>query len=121
MALLLLGLFLCVGRKQDRAKRAYGEAKALLAKATSYEQIAEALSHYLALRLSIHTGSLPIKDIVSALRARGYQPAQTEPFAALWQQLETLRFAPAESTSSSVKQQAQAAREVLQLLEGKAK
>ena len=121
VALLLTGLFIRVGRKQDRAKQAYAEAKNRLQKATSYEQIAEALSFYLATRLSIYTGSLPIKDIVSALQKRGYSSAQTEPFAALWQQLEALRFAPADSTSSSVKQQAQAARQLLQLLEEKAK
>lgn len=121
IALLLLGLFVRIGRKQDRAKQAYGEAKNLLGKATSYEQIADALSHYLSARLSIHTGSMPIKDIVAALQQRGYTLAQTEPFAALWQQLETLRFAPADSTTSSVKQQAQQARQVLQILEGKAK
>lgn len=121
VALLLTGLFIRIGRKQDRAKQAYTEAKNRLQKAASYEQIAEALSHYLSQRLSIHTGSLPIKDIVSALQKRGYTPAQTEPFAALWQRLEALRFAPADSTSSSVKQQAQEARKLLQLLEEKAK
>lgn len=121
VALLLIGLFVRVGNKQDRAKQAYAQAKNNLQKATSYEQIAEALSTYLAARLSIHTGSLPIKDIVSALQKRGYTPAQTEPFAALWQRLEALRFAPADSTSSSVKQQAQEARELLHLLEEKAK
>ena len=121
VALLLLGLFIRVGRKQDRAKQAYAQAKNRLQKATSYEQIAESLSQYLSTRLSIHTGSLPIKDIVTALQKRGYTSAQTEPFATLWQQLEALRFAPADSTSSSVKQQAQKARQILQLLEEKAK
>ena len=121
VALLLTGLFMRVGRKQDRAKQAYTQAKKLLHRATSYEQIAEALSHYLSQRHNIQTGSLPIKDIVSALHQCGCTPAQTQPFALLWKQLETLRFAPADSTSSSVQQQANKALELLQILEGKAK
>ena len=111
-------LFCLLGRNRSASTRAYGEAKRSLQKATSYEQISEAISLYLAHKLNIHTGSTPLKEVVSFLQKRGYPNDTLRSFATLWQQLEALRFAPA-AAGTSVKQQAAKALSVLKLLEEK--
>ena len=111
-------LFSLLGRNRSAATRAYGDAKRRLQKASSYEQISEGLSLYLSRKLNIHTGSTPLKEIVSALQQRGYCAHTVQSFAALWQQLEALRFAPS-AVETSVKQQAAKACTVLKLLEEK--
>ena len=120
-ALALVGLtllFSLLGRNRSAATRAYADAKRCLQKATSYEQISQGLSLYLSRKLDIHTGSTPLKEIVSALQQRGYPNQTLQSFGTLWQQLEALRFAPA-AAGTSVKQQADRARSVLKLLEEK--
>lgn len=120
-ALGLMGLtllFLLLKRNRSAASYAYADAKRCLQKATSYEQISEGLSLYLSRKLNIHTGSTPLREIVSALQQRGYSNPTVQSFATLWQQLDALRFAPA-AVETSVKQQAAKARAVLKLLEEK--
>ena len=123
-ALLLLGILTRLLGKKINTKQAYSQAKTRLHHATSYEQISEALRDYLSQRLHIQTGSLPLKEVITALHKRGYTPQQTDPFTQLWKQLEDLRFAPGASSQAQkeqIRQLACDAQEVIKQLEEKIK
>lgn len=97
VALVLVGImvfFASIGRKSLNRKKAYTQAKTRLKKATKGEDISDALSAYLQQKLKISTGSLPLKDIASALARKGVTPGTVQQFATLWQKLDAARFAP---------------------------
>lgn len=119
--LVLLVLAVCilkasVGKKFGAKKRAYATAKNRLAKAASTQQIADALADYVAQKFNIHLNSTPLKEAVQALHQKGVPVTLTDPFAALWKELEAARFAPTQG-ESSLKQFAETALTLLKQLE----
>ena len=108
-ALAVCVFFASLGAKISAKKRAYSEAKSRLKRAASYEDIAEAVSAYLATRLHLSTGSMPLKEIAAALQARGYTLPTVNRFTQLWQTWEAARFAPVQTQEASVQEQAQKA------------
>ena len=93
--LVITFLFAVLGRKKLARQKIWVHTKAQLKKASSAQEISDATCVYLAKRLDIHTGSLPLKDILAAMSRHGIAPATSRAFAVLWRQLEAQRFAPA--------------------------
>lgn len=83
-----------IGKKTAAKKHAYLHAKNQLKKATTYENVSDALSAYLSAKFNISTARLPLKDIVSGLKKRHVSEPLCQEFASLWQALESARFAP---------------------------
>ena len=79
--------------------------------------MAEALAGYLQEKLNISTGSLPLKDILSALKTHGITPATAESFSLLWQRLDLARFAPGAQDAQSAQELARQAQDSLKLFE----
>ena len=95
-------LFALLGRNKLARKKIFLTAKNRLRKASSGQEVADIVSVYLAEKLGIHTGSLPLKEIVSRLEEKGVTPATAESFALLWEHLDAERFAPAGAATSAV-------------------
>ena len=101
-ALCVTAILSWVRKKTPNSHLALPKAKALLRKAQTEENIANALSTYLQIRYGIHTASLPLRQIQEELKAHNCTNAQLAQFANLWQQLEAARFAPASSKNEGV-------------------
>lgn len=122
--LVLVWLAICIfsaslGKKIGARKRAYYEAKTRLKKAVTYEDISDAVAAYLAARLNIRTGSMPLREITVALQQKGYDLPTIRKFAALWQAWEAARFAPNQVGESPLAEQAKEALVLLKELENK--
>lgn len=116
---LLVGcvLFTLLGRKPLEQKKAFAAAKARLKKATSSQEVADAVAGYLQQKFNISTASLPLKDILTQLHRHRVTPATAEAFSLLWQQLEADRFAPSGAQASGAINLPAQAQGVLQLME----
>lgn len=122
LGLLALGLlFAAVGRKPIAQKRTYASAKSALKKASSEQAVADAVATYLQEKLNISTGSLPLRDILTALKQQGVKPSTAEAFSLLWQRLDAARFAPSASSAHSTAQLAIQAKDVLKMIEEQCK
>ena len=110
-------LFAIVGQKSLARKKAFATAKMRLKKATSCQEIADTLAVYLRKKLKIHTGSLPLKEIIAQLTRKGVAPATAESFSLLWQRLDAARFAPAELSLQSSLDLSSQALDILKLIE----
>ena len=93
-------LFTATGRKSLARKKAFLTAKSHLKKASGGQEITDALSVYLQQRFNLATGSLPLRDMASALQQKGISTGTIKDFVRLWQRLEEERFAPAGLTIS---------------------
>lgn len=123
-ALVLGWLAVCIfiasiGRKSIAKHQAYNTAKEQLSKATTYEQVADALSAYLLAKWNISTASLPLRDIVGSLQHKHVSKETCQTFASLWQQLESARFAPTQTSPDALTPFIQQARSLLKIWEGK--
>lgn len=114
-------LFALIGKRTLARKRAYTAARSHLKKAFTNEAVAEALAGYLQEKLNISTGSLPLKDILSALKTHGITPATAESFSLLWQRLDLARFAPGAQDAQSAQELARQAQDILKLFEEETK
>ncbi len=124
IALILVAImvfFASIGKKSLAQKKAYTQAKTRLKKATNGQAIADTLSHYLQQKLKISTGSLPLKDVAAALSRKGVTPATVQQFSALWQKLDTARFAPEAWGAQNALELRQQARLLLKQLEDETK
>lgn len=92
--LILAALFSLAGKKAFSSKKALVTAKNALKNAHSEEAVADALSHYLFEKYAVHTASLPLRDIVAALKVRSCPIDLIQRFETLWQRLDAARFAP---------------------------
>ncbi len=95
-------LFALLGRNKLARKKIFLTAKNRLKKASSGQEVADIVSVYLAERLGIHTGSLPLKEIANRLEQKGVTPATVESFALFWEHLDAERFAPAGTATTAV-------------------
>ncbi len=106
-----------IGKKTAAKKHAYLHAKNQLKKATTYEDISDALATYLLGRFHISTARLPLKDILHALAKARVSGVLCQQFASLWQALESARFAPAAHTPQELAGFTQRAIDLLKKLE----
>ncbi len=124
---LMLGLVACCvlfasfGRKSLSQRKAFTTARTKLKKAQAETEVAEAVATYLQEKLRINTGSLPLKEITTALAKKGVRPATAEAFSLLWQRLDAARFAPAELGAQSTMDLSAQALDVLVLIEEETK
>ena len=103
VALTWLGLCLfiaLIGRRSLTKHQAFNTARTQLKKATTHEQISEALSSYLLAKWNISTASLPLKDIVLSLEEKHVSTSTCQQFATLWKELESVRFAPIQAANT---------------------
>ena len=92
--LVFSAVFSFAAKKTLSSKKALLKAKNALKSPQSEEAIADALSVYLFEKYAVHTASLPLRDIVSTLKARSCPEEIINRFATLWQRLDAARFAP---------------------------
>ena len=117
-ALLLGGVVFAFADKNTLAsKRALAKARHRLKHAFSEESVVDALSLYLQLTYQISTATLPLRDIEKALAQKGCSEELIKRFAALWQQLESVRFAPVALQSQSTQALAQQALDLMKAMD----
>ena len=104
-----------IGRRTAAKKHAYLHAKNQLKKANTYEAVSDALATYVLAKFSLSTASLPLKDIITALKKKHVSVPTLEQFSSLWKDLEAARFAP--QTAADVATLAQRASTLLKALE----
>lgn len=118
LALLLVAAGFALADKNTLAsKRALAKARHNLKKAYTEETVADALSLYLQLTYHVSTASLPLRDIEKALKQKGCSEELTQRFAALWQQLDVVRFAPVALQGQSTQNLAQQALELMKAMD----
>lgn len=119
-ALLLgAGLFVFVDKKALAHKRALNAACARLKKATTEQQVEDAISDYLNDKLKINTSSLQLRTVLGALQKHGVTVPTLQNFQVLWQHLEAARFAP--SAQGNAAQFANMAYTLLRKIDGELK
>lgn len=121
LLVIVAGLFAGLGRRSLARKKIFLTAKSHLKHATSCQAISDSVSTYLQQKLHLSTASLPLKEMVLELRAKGVTPATAQAFALLWQRLEAERFAPSGSNAQHIPHLAAQALDVLKLIEEETK
>lgn len=106
-----------VGKKSAAKRHAYIQAKNNLKKAATFENVSDALSAYLLAKWKISTASLPLRSIVEELRKKGVAPDACNQFSALWEKLESARFAPAQANAQTLAELTEQARAMLKVWE----
>ncbi len=118
LAFLAVCVFIAsIGKKSAAKKQAYLSARAQLKKATTYENVSDALSAYLLAKWHISTASLPLRDIRTALQAHRVPPQVGEQFTTLWKELEVARFAPTPGATGTLPQFTARTLDLLKVLE----
>ncbi len=113
-----LSLFMAsIGKKSAAKRHAYIHARASLKKATTFENVSDALSAYLLGKWKISTASLPLRSIVEELRKKGVKPDVCNQFSALWEKLESARFAPAQANAQALADLTEQTRALLKIWE----
>ncbi len=102
-----------IGKKSVAKRHAYTTAKGHLKKASTYEQVSDAISAYLLAKWNISTASLPLRAIMAALEQRGVSFSVCTQFSTLWKELESARFAPIGSDTHTLVQFTQRATQLL--------
>lgn len=116
--LVILGaLFTALARRPLARKKAFINAKNLIKKASSSQELSDAISTYLQQKWQLSTGSLPLREMAHQLRQKGVDAATCESFCLLWQDLEAARFAPAHTGEEYTSHAAQQALTLLKLIE----
>lgn len=106
-----------IGKKTAAKKHAYLAAKAHLKKAKTYEDVSDLLAEYLHSKWSISTGSLPLKDILQALKDKQVPAPAAQEFATVWKELESARFAPMQADTKTLAQLTDHTAQLLKKLE----
>lgn len=98
-------------------KRSMAKLRTQIKQADSEEALAEALSRYVQLTYGVHTGSLTLRDIEQELTQKGCPAEQIQQLSTLWQQLDTLRFAPVSSQGEGLQDLRKKALQVIKAMD----
>ncbi len=106
-----------IGKKSAAKRHAYIQARANLKKATTFENVSDALSAYLLDKWRISTASLPLRSIIEALGNKGVTPNVCKQFSSLWEKLDSARFAPTQTDAQTLAELTEQARALLKAWE----
>lgn len=107
--LILAGAAALLENSALSGKRERAKVLQTLKSAHNAEEVSDALAAFILLRYSVHTASMPLRDIVTALKKRNCPANLLEQFQRLWQLLDAARFAPAQLQTQNAQELAQKA------------
>ena len=113
----LSGVFALMDKQTLAGRRSLAKTRQLLKNASTEEQISEALTAYIQVRYGVHTASLPLRDISSALEKHGCSAELVKRFEALWQRLNAARFAPVDMQGEGTAELARQATELIKAMD----
>ena len=113
----LSGVFALMDKQTLAGRRSLAKTRQLLKNASTEEQISEALTAYIQVRYGVHTASLPLRDISSALEKHGCPAELVKRFEALWQRLNAARFAPVDMQGEGTAELARQATELIKAMD----
>lgn len=115
--LALAGIFALMDKQTLAGRRALAKARAQLKTAYTEEAIVEALTTYLQVRYKVHTASLPLRDISTALQKHGCPAELAKRFETLWQRLDAARFAPVDLQGEGAMELARQATDLIKAMD----
>lgn len=115
--LALAGVVALLDKSALAGKRERSKVLQSLKNAKNAEAVSDALSAFILLRYGVHTASLPLRDIVSALKKRSCPANLLDQFQRIWQLLDAARFAPAHLQNQNAQELARQAAALIKEME----